>query len=1249
MLFPKSSFSGGGPDRPGANPCRFLALPVFVVYNLEKPDCCEKEPQGSRDRMRPSGGRECGTQIRGRILRKKIEQLLNGKFEYEQPRLLFSAEELSVTLKAGETRRGELYFGTENNERIRGYITSSSRRLVPGLGKFSGTTICLPYGVDGVGMKPGERIEGWLCFTTSIGEYKIPFVIRTEQVLVRTSWGAVNSPEDFLKIAREDFREAYRLFTDQSFPVILEQGTAREKALYAGLSRQPVTYQHLEEFFVGRGDKEPVLLSLPKEEKEFYNLRESVQEYFVIQRSGWGHLRLDVEARGEFLEIARRVITDEDFIGSSYRMAYVIRRDKLGKGNQFGEIVVRSPYQELKYSVMASTGSEIQVSVSGGEKKHRVSLVKDYLDYRMGDMDLKTWAGCSHYTLNQLREAGCTYPEYQLFEVFLLLHEEKKEQAAEMLKKYQKKMFSRDDLELAGVYLYLCAAAGLYKDWNQALNRIESFFDQKPDSFALVSVILLMDRTYTASPARAADLLEGLFERGCTSPLLYGEAWQCVTQDITLLRRLSRFWIQVFLFAAKRERLTEELMMRISYLSGYEKGFSPSLYRVLSMGYERFPSDDTLEAVCKYIMKGNPRRPEYFRWFSLAVERGLRITRLYEYYVETLDTSYQRELPRSLLMYFAYNDNTLGDTKKAFVYASVVGHKEQEPSIYENYKENMAEFAARKLAEGRMNEDYAVLYQEFLSDPETPGDAQAIGARLFTFRLYCDDPKIRQIIVRHNELAKEEIYPCVHGVGYPRIYTKDAVILFQDEKQRRYVSTVAYNLSPLMDERGILSRILEKGASDPGALLHYCENTVLCHENLDIFRRAAGCQAFSAEYRRSVEKRLLEYYGDNAHREDLDGDLKSLDYREFVQVDRKLLLETLISRGLFPQAMSLVEEFGCEGIDDSSLLKLISRMILRCDMAEDDELLALASEVYRKGKYDEVTLQYLMDYRFGPLDELYSVWNSARGFDMDVYALEERLLGLYMLTSDYGREGEEIFSSYMKQVGKERLMGAYMTMKAYGMLVKELPCDSFMKKNLLYAWEDDWTVNKICRIALLCVLARDRGLREAYGELTKTLLRECVEEQLVFSFFGRFPPELLSPYQLDDKTFVECHAHPGEEVTLFYALDAGLGTEPEFKSEPLKNMYEGIFTKTFTLFYGETLRYYFRITHEGSSRRTGERTISMNKVEGAPMSKYQLLNQMLSARKLGKDGEVTEKIREYLRREQYVKEMFVLDAEEENG
>lgn len=110
--------------------------------------------------------------------KKRSEQLLSGNFEYEQPPLLFSKEKITMTMKAGETKRGEVYVGTEDNRRIRGFVTSSSRRVVPGMDHISGTTVRLPFGVDTVGLVPGECLKGWLCFTTNVGEARIPLRLR---------------------------------------------------------------------------------------------------------------------------------------------------------------------------------------------------------------------------------------------------------------------------------------------------------------------------------------------------------------------------------------------------------------------------------------------------------------------------------------------------------------------------------------------------------------------------------------------------------------------------------------------------------------------------------------------------------------------------------------------------------------------------------------------------------------------------------------------------------------------------------------------------------------------------------------------------------------------------------------------------------------------------------------------------------------------------------------------------------------
>lgn len=110
----------------------------------------------------------------------------------------------------------------------------------------------------------------------------------------------VSSLEEFLHIAKEDFHEAYRIFTERHFSLILSDQSEKIRSLYAGMSQQPVTYQHLEEFLIAAGAKEKVTLSLNREEASFYDVSESVQESLYIHRSGWGHLRADIEVNGIF-------------------------------------------------------------------------------------------------------------------------------------------------------------------------------------------------------------------------------------------------------------------------------------------------------------------------------------------------------------------------------------------------------------------------------------------------------------------------------------------------------------------------------------------------------------------------------------------------------------------------------------------------------------------------------------------------------------------------------------------------------------------------------------------------------------------------------------------------------------------------------------------------------------------------------------------------------------------------------------
>ena len=1179
-------------------------------------------------------------------MKRKMEQLRNGKFKYKLPGLILSQDKIHVRLKPGEKVQSELCFGAEDETKIKGYVSASNRRFVPAMESFSGTAIQLPYGIDASGMKPGESCEGTLSLITNIGEYNIPFIIEAEKEQMHTSLGEITDLNSFVNLSKYSYREAFRLFTNPSFPFLLKKENEKILALYQGMSQNPITYQHLEEFLIASGQKKPVKISLKEEKQEFYGVIESIQESVVLLRDGWGHFQIEVETEGDFIEVQKKTISENDFIGSMYQLEFLILGEKLGKGRKFGSILIKSPYETLEYQITVSKNSPLAVQMSAFEKRKRADLFRDYMSLQLNQMEFKTWVEHTEQTLQELTEAGCDYPIYQIYQAYVYYMDDKKEKAAEILIKYQEKVFSRKEMEQAGAYLYACYMAELLTDRWKLVDQLTQIYHQKQESYLLLYFLMQVDEEYKASPIRCAAALQHQYEIGCRSPLLYLEAYNLVVEkDIDLMERMNPFWTQVMLFAGKNKLLTEEVCMRIAYFSGYEKTFSRSLYQTLTMAYAQYPSNDTLEAICKMIMKDNPGNTKYFSWFERAVEQNLHLTRLYECYVESIDERYQKILPKTVRRYFVYN-SSLSDSKKAFVYANVVRHKEEDLEVYKNYKQTIYNFAIRKLKEGAMNEDYAVLYQELVASSNEKEVLKALSEVVFANRLYCDDPKIRNVIVCYAQMTEEEIYPCIKGVAYPKIYTEDAVILFQDAQKRRYAATVDYNLRKLFDEE-VVERCLKAGARNVGFILYQCSDRnsgkKVSLRNLDAHQSLIECEAFTETYRREIRRRLLVYYVDHARGEEIDEYLRSLNYAEFASVDKKQLMELLIERGMLQEAYNVLCEFGSEGVEAQALVKLCSRMILKEEFDEDDELLSLATEVFMKGLYDEMILHYLMLYYIGPVNFMIKLWENARGFQMDTYRLEEKILAQLIFVEDSTDEGSEVLESYIKQKGQENVILSYLTYLSYEYFVHDKQMTIYAQQCLETAYNRGWRMSMICKVSLLKIYAGREEWSALQQSYIKQLLEECAKYHLCFAFFKQLPADMLTVYQLDDKAIVEYHGNPDARVILNYALDTGLGAELEYQSEPLRNVYQGYFNKTFTLFYGETLHYYFSVEENGASSVTEEKSMTATTSEGENQTRYQMINQIISARLLGKNKVAKKKIQEYQLQEKYVERLFSIE------
>ena len=901
-------------------------------------------------------------------------------------------------------------------------------------------------------------------------------------------------------------------------------------------------------------------------------------------------------------------------------------------------------YGTYVYEVKASGNVSYELSTQMYEKKGQAALAGLYEKYLLGEIGQDEWKEDSLKELERLRNLGCYYPKQQLMEAYIYEQTGDLANAKSVLWPLRELKFTQEQMEEEAWYLAMAVKASVATPDQEmtAQTRIENLYRMNPGSYSILRVLMDTSEEYRHAPGRQMYMLEELFDLGCRSPFLYLATYEKLEKEAGYLKKLSPFMVQVLHYAARHGRLNEELTMRIGHLSEYVKNFQPVIYRLLVKCYEAYPDNDMVDHICKYIMKGQPTKNEYFRWYQLAVEADIRITRLYEYYIETMPQGFQSVLPQVIRMYFVYN-NTLSSRKRASVYANVIRNKGVDRTTYQNYRKAMEAFAQEALMEGKISEDYATIYQECIGEIATPALGEALAKVMFSYRVYCDDPKIRSVIVCHGELKEEQSYPCTDGAAYIQLYTPDARILFEDEKRRRYATTVDYNLQKLMDEESYLEPCVTLDVTTPGFLLAVCQNDgkkPITLETLGCYQHIVQMPEFQESYRHTICRKILKYYAAHAGDDTLDTYLKKMDLMTFASVDKVLLCEILIQKGMYAMALEIISRYGYEGIGAESLMKLTSYLILDYDFVEQEELVYLAQHVFEQGLYNEVILLYLSDNLLGSVEQMALLWERMRGFQLDTYALEEEILLLSMFGRVYLRQGAAMLEQYMAQKGKESVALAYSSFWAYGYFLGKKETDPYIFRCLEQCCERKLEVDRICHLALLKYYASLDTYTEKQEKLADQILEECTENSLRFAFYRKFPARLTKPYQMDDKQFVEVQYPAGARVTIHYRLIRDNDTGESFKSEPMKNMYQGIFVKEFLLFYGETLEYYLTVELPDDTRQTDKKLLTMEESLQEGNTKYQLINQMLAGQKLGRSEQTEKAMEQYLQREHFARKMF---------
>ena len=789
-------------------------------------------------------------------LKNKIQKFSKGDFQLIRPDVIFDETNLVLIIGEGEVYRGSFTMKTNSKGTIRGLVYPSSFRVHFKDQGFEGNPAKVEFTYDGRGLRPGHVEEGKFTVVCTGGEYELSFTAIIEKPYVMTSYGKVQSTDDFRKLAIKDFSEAGRLFRSREFYEILKYENERIFYLYDNMRKWSLGEQAMEEFLVGIKQKECIFLTLPGEGMLFEDIGEPTKGTLTLMKNTWGYMPIRIEAEGNFIKVLRPEISTEDFVGNAHEIEYVVRPERLHGGRNYGALKFVTPYETLTYEIEVLQNQEY-------DEDHRIpellsaQILKEYIGYVGGRIELNNWVESAIEKMAVLRKKEPQNEVYQLLQAHIYLIGNKVEEAKWILENYNYNRFAiGKDPVTNCYYLYLTAQIrGQGNHVDRVLDEIGKTYMRHQDSWALLRMILYLDPRYK-NPFKKIEVLEQQFQYGIHEVLFYLEAYMCYQEKPTLLKKLGAFEIQVLNFASKYRLMTKELALYVSNFASQQKNYSDAMFRILERIYKMYSEPMILNTICTLLIKGNKTQQRYFVWYQRAVDAELKIAQLYEYYMMTIDENSARgPLPKTILLYFMHG-NSLNYRKAAFLYANLVTYEETAGDLYLNYREQMVAFTWEQLLKRHITEPLRILYKRFCQEEEMTAERmEAMRDICYSYEITTKVPNMNCVLVIEKDGAIRQRVPYDEDEGAVIcLYDKESRIVWESIEGRHYTDSIAYETRRLFYEPRFLD-MCRKYAASTGVWKQENEKEEPTFENL----RIKGISAFDEkDVFRLCSKRIRE-------------------------------------------------------------------------------------------------------------------------------------------------------------------------------------------------------------------------------------------------------------------------------------------------------------------------------------------------------------------------------------------------------
>lgn len=1181
------------------------------------------------------------------IVRVRIGQIAAGRFNGTKPILAFSEETIDLSVIEGRSEAGSFVIESTNQIKICGIVYSTNPRMECLNPHFEGEKVRIRYQFNSKGLTEGDTCEGKFVIVCNQIEYSLSFCAGITRLYAEASTGAVKSLDDFTRLAASNWDEAYHLFYNRNFLNTIPYDNVYERLTYEGFACARPSGQNMEEFLIGVNKKQPVSISVDKSEEIFMASKEPQSGCFTITKDNWGYTEIRLRTDCEFIKLSKPVLTLDDFIGKTYLYEYIIDASAMHAGRNFGRIYIDGVYQSFTIDITAGVrdddGSISDIAVTKDIKECMVGIMELYTSFRLKRIVTGVWANETISILNHLHALMPDEHMYELMKAQAFIINRQRQEAKWILDDFK---HSNPDKKapIWGYYLYLMTLLEREPSYvDNMTHEVELIFYENPDSVLLFWVLLfLRDQYFDDSAGKLKDIKYWVL-RGCSSPYLYIEAYYLISQDPYLIKELSVFELRILSWAVKEKALTKELAGAIFEAVDLAGGFDNRVYELLTAAYEICPEAEYVGIICSYLIKGHKNDTCFHKWFELGIENKLRLTGLYESYLITMDDRQISPVPKIIQMYFSF-DNKLPYRKLAVLYNNIIAAKETEPEVYHKYRKAMGRFAMDQAQLRHIDDNLAVLYEDMLELGFINEElSAAFSDIIYTHKLIVFDKRIVRAIIYQNEMKEPQIVPVTDQCAYFELFSNDYVILFEDSRGYRYVKSISYRLQRLMDAEKYLDRCISLSPDRPQYIVshfkHVRDYSDFTKDDLKLFKPVFYSESFSDSYKAVMGYRILKYCQLHDYEDYVRPFLQSINFDTLQKDARKYLIDMLVSNRLYEKAYDMAMEYGIDMLAAASKVVLCENA-LKVQHVDDDFMVQLAISAFKTGKYSDLVLKYLCENYTGPTDELINLWHAADKFSISSMKLDERILEQGIYTQIEPEKISDIFMEYYKRAGNEKLILAYISLVAHGYLHSGGCKADFIFDIIEKRFIGNRTLNDACQLALLKHFAEKTDITQAELEIEDTLLKYYIYNNMYFDFFARLDYRLLEKYFLYDKAFLQYESTPGAHVVLHYSRDED---GEEFNSEDMVEMYDGIYVKTFVIFFGELIRYYITEEHDNSIEVKESNRLTCNNIPGDnDHSRYNLINEMIISDTLSDETTLKSNIDEYKRLDAATKQLFKL-------